>query len=168
MNSTPSASAQDVPSPSATLVGLTTQEAEALLSKFGPNDPASTRRGLLAFELRHLFLNPLNSSHGERNFCLLLFDFQTRQWTELAQGSMGWLEWSKDRQYLQADDGSGTGAVIRIRLSDLKTERVVDLKNFATVGYYGCWFAVAPTIRRLCSATPEPRMFTPSTGRAVT
>ena len=75
---------------------------------------------------------------------LLLFDLQTRQWTELAQGSMGWLEWSKDGQYLQADDGSGTGAVIRIRLSDHKTERVVDLKNFATVGYYGFWFAVAP------------------------
>jgi eukaryotic-like serine/threonine-protein kinase len=75
---------------------------------------------------------------------LLLFDFQTQQWTELAQGSMGWLEWSKDGQYLQADDGSGTGAIIRIRLSDHKTERVVDLKNFVTVGYYGAWFAVAP------------------------
>jgi P-type Mg2+ transporter len=59
MSSTPSASTQGISSPSATLVGLTTQEAEALLSKFGPNDPASTRRGLLAFELLHLFLNPL-------------------------------------------------------------------------------------------------------------
>jgi serine/threonine protein kinase/Tol biopolymer transport system component len=75
---------------------------------------------------------------------LLLFDFQTQQWTELAQGSMGWPEWSKDGQYLQAYDGSGTGAIIRIRLSDHKTERVVDLKNFATVGFYESWFAVAP------------------------
>ncbi len=75
---------------------------------------------------------------------LLLFDFQTRQWTELAQGNMGWLEWSKDGQYLQAYDSSGTGAIIRIRLIDHKTERVVDLKNFATVGYYDGWFAVAP------------------------
>ena len=75
---------------------------------------------------------------------LLLFDFQTQKWTELAKGSMGWLEWSKDGQYLQAHDGSGTGAVIRIRLSDHKTERIVDLKNFATVGFYGSWFAVAP------------------------
>jgi hypothetical protein len=56
MSSIPSASAQDISSHSATLVGLTTQEAEALLSKFRPNDPASTRRGLLAFELLHLFL----------------------------------------------------------------------------------------------------------------
>jgi serine/threonine protein kinase len=75
---------------------------------------------------------------------LLLFDFQTQKWTELAQGSMGWLDWSKDGQYLQAYDFSGTGAIIRIRLSDHKTERVVDLKNFATVGYYDGWFAVAP------------------------
>jgi Tol biopolymer transport system component len=75
---------------------------------------------------------------------LLLFDFQTQQWTELAQGSIGWLGWSKDGQYLQAYDWSGTGAVIRIRLSDHKTERVVDLKNFATTGFYASWFAVAP------------------------
>ena len=59
MSSIPLASTQGISSSSATLVGLTTQEAEALLSKFGPNDPASTRRGLLAFELLHLFLNPL-------------------------------------------------------------------------------------------------------------
>ena len=59
MSSVPSASAQDVSSPSATLVGLTAQEAEARLSRFGPNDPASTRRGAFAFELLHLFLNPL-------------------------------------------------------------------------------------------------------------
>jgi serine/threonine protein kinase len=75
---------------------------------------------------------------------LLLFDFQTQKWTELAQGRMGWLEWSKDGQYLQANDASGTGAIIRIRLSDHKTERVVDLKNFATAGFYGFWLAVAP------------------------
>jgi Mg2+-importing ATPase len=59
MSSVPSAPAQGVSSLSATLVGLTAQEAEALLSEFGPNDPASTRRGAFAFELLHLFLNPL-------------------------------------------------------------------------------------------------------------
>jgi magnesium-transporting ATPase (P-type) len=58
MSSVPSVSAQDASRPSATWVGLTTQEAEARLSSFGPNDPASTRRAF-AFELLHLFLNPL-------------------------------------------------------------------------------------------------------------
>jgi WD40 repeat protein len=75
---------------------------------------------------------------------LFLFDFQTQKWTEVAEGTMGWLDWSKDGQYLQATDSSGTGVVIRVRLSDHMTERVVDLKNVATVGYYRSWFAVAP------------------------
>jgi P-type Mg2+ transporter len=59
MSSVPAASPQDAYGPSATWVGLTSQEAEARLSEHGPNDPTSTRRGALAFELLHLFLNPL-------------------------------------------------------------------------------------------------------------
>jgi Mg2+-importing ATPase len=58
-SATPSALPQDAYSHSAALVGLTAQEAEARLSKYGPNDPSSTRRGALVFELLHLFLNPL-------------------------------------------------------------------------------------------------------------
>ena len=96
---------------------------------------------------------------------LVVFDLQTQKWTELARGSMGWLEWSKDGQYLQAHDSSGTGSIIRIRLSDHKTERVADLKNIATVGYYNHGLRSPPTIRRLCSATLAPRTFTLSTGK---
>jgi Mg2+-importing ATPase len=59
MSSAPSVFGQDGYGPSATLVGLTSQDAEARLSQYGPNDPASTRRGAFAFELLHLFLNPL-------------------------------------------------------------------------------------------------------------
>jgi Mg2+-importing ATPase len=59
MSSSTSAFIQDANSPSPTLVGLTAQEAEARLSQYGPNDPTSSRRGALAFELLHLFLNPL-------------------------------------------------------------------------------------------------------------
>ena len=75
---------------------------------------------------------------------LLLFDFQTQKWTELAKGSVGWLEWSKDGQHIQVADFSGIGVIIRIRLSDHKTERVVELKNFDITGHYGLWCAVAP------------------------
>ncbi|MBZ5652580.1 MAG: magnesium-translocating P-type ATPase [Acidobacteriia bacterium] len=53
MSSVSSASGQNA------LVGLTSQEAKARLSEYGRNDPTSTRRGALAFELLHLFLNPL-------------------------------------------------------------------------------------------------------------
>ena len=53
MSSVSSASGQNA------LVGLTSQEAKTRLSEYGRNDPTSTRRGALAFELLHLFLNPL-------------------------------------------------------------------------------------------------------------
>jgi Mg2+-importing ATPase len=59
MSSLPSASGQGAHGPSVTWVGLTSHEAEARLAEYGPNDPASTRRGAFAFELLHLFLNPL-------------------------------------------------------------------------------------------------------------
>lgn len=59
MSSVPSASPPDTHGVSAVLVGLTSQEAAARLSKYGPNDPGATRRAAFAFELLHLFLNPL-------------------------------------------------------------------------------------------------------------
>ena len=75
---------------------------------------------------------------------LLLFDFQTRKWTELANGSLGWLNWSHDGQYVYVLDTRGRNAVVRIRISDRKTEQVVDLKNFASTGRYGGCLALAP------------------------
>ena len=75
---------------------------------------------------------------------LLLFDFQTKKWTELAAGSFSWLNWSKDGQYVYVLDSRARDAVLRTRISDHKTEQVVDLKNFVTAGRYGGWLALAP------------------------
>jgi eukaryotic-like serine/threonine-protein kinase len=75
---------------------------------------------------------------------LLLFDFQSKKWTELASGSLSWLNWSHDGQYVYVLDFRGKNAVVRIRVSDHKAEQVVDLKNFVTVGRYGGWLALAP------------------------
>ncbi len=58
MDSTTSAFTSSSNPPSAA-VGLTSEEAAARLSGYGPNDPSSTRRHTLIFELGHLFLNPL-------------------------------------------------------------------------------------------------------------
>ena len=75
--------------------------------------------------------------------CLLLFDFQSQKWTELAKGTFGWLSWSKDGQYLEVlDYSSGTRAVVKLRISDGKIERVVDLKNFALAGQFGGSLAI--------------------------
>ncbi len=75
---------------------------------------------------------------------LLLYDFQTQKWSELANGSLSWLNWSHDSQYVYVLDFRGKDAVVRIRISDHKPEQVVDLKNFNTVGRYGGWLALTP------------------------
>jgi serine/threonine protein kinase len=77
---------------------------------------------------------------------LLIFDFQTQKWTEVAKGSPGWPGFTKDGQYLYFVDGngSGTGAVMRVRMSDLHVERVADLKNVVMVGQYRSWLAPTP------------------------
>jgi eukaryotic-like serine/threonine-protein kinase len=75
---------------------------------------------------------------------LLLFDFQTKKWTELAHGSLGWLNWSHDGQYVYVLDFSRENAVVRIRISDRKVEQVVDLRNFASTGRYGTALALTP------------------------
>jgi Tol biopolymer transport system component len=75
---------------------------------------------------------------------LLLFDFQTRKWIDLAEGRVGWQEFSHDGRYLQFLDITGSGSVWRIRLSDGKKEQVVDLKDFVTAGRGGSSLAIAP------------------------
>jgi Tol biopolymer transport system component len=75
---------------------------------------------------------------------LMLFDFQTQKWIETARGSLGWEEFTRDGQYLYFNDLSGDGSVMRLRLSDLKLEKAINLKGIALVGYYNVWFAPAP------------------------
>jgi eukaryotic-like serine/threonine-protein kinase len=73
-----------------------------------------------------------------------LFDFQTQKWTEVAKGSFGWLNWSHDGAYLYVLDFARKGAVIRIRISDHKIEKVADLKGFVLTGQYGGSLALSP------------------------
>ncbi len=73
-----------------------------------------------------------------------LFDFQTQKWTEVAKGSFGWLNWAHDGGYLYVLDFAGKGAVLRVRISDHKIERVADLKDFVLTGRYGGSLALSP------------------------
>ncbi len=75
---------------------------------------------------------------------LLLFDLQTQKWTELATGSLGWLNWSHDGRYVYMLDSKGKDVVVRIRLSDKKREPVADLKDIVTTGRYGAALALTP------------------------
>ena len=75
---------------------------------------------------------------------LVLFDFQTQKWTEIAKGTIGWPEFTKDGQSIYFNDASGDASVMQFRVSDHKLEKAVSLKSISLVGYYNSWFAVAP------------------------
>jgi eukaryotic-like serine/threonine-protein kinase len=75
---------------------------------------------------------------------LLVFDFQTQKWMELGSGSLSWLNWSHDSKYVYVIDYRGKNAVVRIHVSDNKTEQVVDLKDFPSTGHYGAALALTP------------------------
>lgn len=75
---------------------------------------------------------------------LLLFDMRTQKWSELANGSLSWLNWSHDSKFVYVLDYRGKDAVVRIRIADKKVEQVLDLKDFVTVGRYGGWLALTP------------------------
>ena len=75
---------------------------------------------------------------------LFLFDFATNKWKELARGSLGWLNWSHDSQYVYVLDFRQQSAVIRVRVSDGKQELVVDVKDFPATGRYGSALALTP------------------------
>ena len=75
---------------------------------------------------------------------LLLFDLQTGKRSELATGSLSWLNWSHNSQYVYVLDYREKDEIVRIRVSDRKAETVADLKDFVSTGRYGTALALAP------------------------
>ena len=74
---------------------------------------------------------------------LMLFDFATQKWEEIAKISPGFPNWSKNGEYVYFL-GQEDAAVMRIRIRDRKIERVAGLKNFRRTGYYGVWLGLSP------------------------
>jgi DNA-binding winged helix-turn-helix (wHTH) protein/Tol biopolymer transport system component len=79
---------------------------------------------------------------------LMLYDFQTERWTELAQGKGGdAMVWSHDSRfvYLNIKHGSPPSEVFRISIPDGKIERVLDLKDKTmTLGVWDGWTGLLP------------------------
>jgi Tol biopolymer transport system component len=75
---------------------------------------------------------------------LMLFDFDTQKWEEIAKISLGYPTWSKSGEYLYFLHEEDQPSVMRIRVRDRKLERVADLKNFRQAGFYGVWLGLAP------------------------
>jgi len=75
---------------------------------------------------------------------LMLFDFQSQKWTEIAGGTFSWLNWSRDGQFIYMKDSTGKGAVERVRIADHRVDRVIDLKDFVLAGLGGGSVSIAP------------------------
>jgi serine/threonine protein kinase/Tol biopolymer transport system component len=75
---------------------------------------------------------------------LMLFDFGTEKWQEIAKISLGFPNWSMNSDYVYFLHEENDPAVMRVRISDHKVERVADLKNFRQAGYFGIWLGIAP------------------------
>ena len=75
---------------------------------------------------------------------LLLFDFQTQKWSGLLKAEIAFPAWSADGRYVYFLRVPDNPAVMRLRMSDRKVERVADLKNLPLTGLYGSWLNLTP------------------------
>jgi eukaryotic-like serine/threonine-protein kinase len=66
-----------------------------------------------------------------------LFDFQTGKWSEVMKGPVAFPNWSSDGRYIYFLHYPDHPAVVRLRISDHKVERVADLTNIPLTGYVG-------------------------------
>jgi eukaryotic-like serine/threonine-protein kinase len=75
---------------------------------------------------------------------LMLFDFTTQKWGELATVTADFPNWSKTGDYVYYLHEGEQPSVMRVRIRDHRLERVADLKNFRQAGYFGFWLGMAP------------------------
>jgi len=75
---------------------------------------------------------------------LMLFDFATQKWEQIAKITNGFPNWSKTGEYIYFLHEENQPSVMRIRIRDRRIERVADLKNFRQAGFFNVWLGMAP------------------------
>jgi serine/threonine protein kinase/Tol biopolymer transport system component len=77
---------------------------------------------------------------------LMLFDFTTQKWTELANLFVAYPTWSRDGRYLYFDGIlDNQESYFRVQVSSGKLERIFSLQGFqAAGGAFGNWSGLAP------------------------
>jgi Tol biopolymer transport system component len=77
---------------------------------------------------------------------IVLFDFGTHQWSDLATMPIGHPQWSHNGQYVFFDTNlNNDPAFYRVRISDHKLERMASLKGVQRFpGELGPWTGLAP------------------------
>jgi serine/threonine protein kinase/Tol biopolymer transport system component len=68
-----------------------------------------------------------------------------KTWWRIRHGSSEFPTWSKDSVYLYYLDSSGSAGIYRIAAKGGHAERVVELKDIHSTGYYGSWMGLDPT-----------------------
>jgi eukaryotic-like serine/threonine-protein kinase len=84
------------------------------------------------------------SAEPQSSLGMVLFDLQTRKWSELINISCAFPNWSADGKYIYFLHVPANPAVLRVRISDHKVETVADLKSLPTTGYWGTSLGLAP------------------------
>jgi Tol biopolymer transport system component len=77
---------------------------------------------------------------------ILLYDFTTQKWAELADLPVSYTIWSRDGKHVYFDSTSATDpAIYRVGIGDRKLERVASLKNIRREwGIWFPWMGLAP------------------------
>jgi serine/threonine protein kinase/Tol biopolymer transport system component len=92
------------------------------------------------------YMLAISSDNGK----LLLYDAKTQKWQQVGTdlNNFGYIAWSRDSSSVYFDTFLGNNnGYYRLRLSDLKLERIVDLRNLRTFGGQfggGPWTGITP------------------------
>jgi serine/threonine protein kinase/Tol biopolymer transport system component len=76
---------------------------------------------------------------------LNVFDVKTQQWSPVHKGLLGWACWSRDSQHIIIEKYASDAGVYRIPAKGGREERMLDLKDVPTTGYYGLWLGLDAT-----------------------
>ena len=87
---------------------------------------------------RYIVAMPMDS------LSLVLFDLRTQKWSQLTKVRAGFLNWSRNGQYVYFLRWLVNPAVMRIRITDGRVEQVSDLTNLPTIGNLGPWLGLGP------------------------
>jgi len=75
---------------------------------------------------------------------LWLYTFSNKKWAKLAFAKiLGWPEWSRDSRYVYFVDG-GVADILRVDISNGRTEAALSIKEVPQTGRYSNWFALTP------------------------
>jgi Tol biopolymer transport system component len=85
-------------------------------------------------------------AQGDASHKILLYDFTTQKWRELADIPVGYMSWSRDGKQVYFESPSASDpAIYRVGIGDRKLERVAGLKDIRREwGIWFPWFGLAP------------------------